>query len=272
VIKIDWNPVPHAGPVPINWYGLTFALGFIVGGWLVWRWAAHLPALRAHLEPLMLWIAAGAVLGSRLYYVVQNDASQYFLHPWRILAVWQGGLAYFGGLFGALAAAVLYLRRQRMSFWQVADVFAPAIAIGSAIGRISCGLDGMDYGTPTRLPWGFVYTNPNSYAPVDGIARHPDQFYELLADLLIAWLLLKLRGKVPDGVLFLSYLLMFGTMRFLVFFVRGNVPVVAFGLKNAQWTALAILAAALPLLLWKWKAGRRRPAPASCGAPAAAER
>jgi len=243
--------MPHIGPVPINWYGLTFALAFIVGTWLVWRWSENFLELRSNLETLMLWIAAGTVIGPRLYYVAQNDTMQYLTHPWQILAVWQGGLAYFGGLFGALAAAFIYIHRQHISFWKVADVFAPAIAIGSAIGRISCGLDGMDYGTPTKLPWGFVYTNPNSYAPVDGIARHPDQFYELLGDLLIAWMLVKLRGRLPDGVLFLLYLLMFGVLRFVVFFVRGNVPAVGFGLKNAQWTALALLAAALPALVWR---------------------
>lgn len=248
--------MPHLGPVPINWYGLTFAVAFVVGPWLVWRWSANFPELRTKLEPLMLWIVGGTVLGARLYYVAQNDTMQYLSHPWQILAVWQGGLAYFGGLFGAIAAAIIYLHRQRISFWRVADVFAPAIAIGSAIGRISCGLDGMDYGTPTKLPWGFVYTNPNSYAPVDGIPRHPDQFYELLGDLLIAWVLLKLRGKVPNGALFLLYLLLFSVLRFFVFFVRGSAPVVAFGLKNAQWTALAILAAALPLLAWKLRGNR----------------
>ena len=247
--------MPHIGPVPINWYGLTFALGFVAGGWLVWQWAAHLPELRAKLEPLMCWIAIGAVIGARLYYVAQNDTMQYLSHPWHILAVWEGGLAYFGGLFGSVAAAVVYLHREHMDFWKVADVFAPAIPIGSAIGRIGCGLAGMDYGTPTTLPWGVVYTNPNSYAPVHGVARHPDQFYELFGDLLIAWALVKLRRKLPDGALFCLYLLLFGGLRFLLFFVRGNVPVVAFGLKNAQWTALAILVVAVPALVWRLRSG-----------------
>jgi phosphatidylglycerol:prolipoprotein diacylglycerol transferase len=153
MININWNPMPYVGPIPVNWYGLTFGLGFAIGFWLVWRWAAQMPTLRAHLEPLMLWIVGGTVTGARLYYVAQNDTMQYLSHPWHILAVWEGGLAYFGGLFGALAAAIIYLRRERLGFWKTADVFAPAIAIGSAIGRISCGLDGMDYGTPTSLPW-----------------------------------------------------------------------------------------------------------------------
>ena len=83
------------------------------------------------------------------------------------------------------------------------------------------------------------------------MVRHPDQFYELVGDLLIAAFLLKLRRRaaLPDGALFLIYLVLFSVLRFFLFFVRGNVPVVAFGLKNAQWTALAILAFALPALL-----------------------
>lgn len=247
-IDINWNPIGHLGPVPINWYGLTMAIGFLVGIYLVWRWAPKYKVPRGKLEGLFLWIILGSVIGARIYYVVQNDLNSYLREPWKILAVWEGGLAFFGGLFGATLAAYLYARRQQLAFSRVADLFAPAIPIGAAIGRISCGLAGMDYGTPTRLPWGVVYTNPNSYAPVDGIPRHPDQYYELIGDLLIAGILIKLRGKLPKGGLFLSYLILFSTLRFFIFFVRGSVAPVAFGLKNAQLTALAILAIAIPML------------------------
>ena len=247
-VNIDWNPVGHLGPVPINWYGLTMAFGFLVGIYLVWRWAPKYQVPRQKLEGLFLWIVLGSVIGARIYYVVQNDFYSYLQEPWRILAVWEGGLAFFGGLFGATLAAYLYARRQRLEFSRVADLFAPAIPIGAAIGRISCGLAGMDYGTPTQLPWGVVYTNPHSYAPIDGIPRHPDQYYELIGDLLIAGILIKLRGKLPKGGLFLSYLILFSTLRFFIFFVRGSVAPVAFGLKKAQMTALAILAIAIPML------------------------
>ena len=224
-------------------------LGFLVGGYLVWRWAPRYKVPREQIEHLMIWIVAGTVIGARLYYIAQNDTADYIAHPLRILMVWEGGLAYFGGLLGATLAAYLYTRRAKLVFGRVADLFAPAIPLGAAIGRISCGLDGMDYGTPTRLPWGVVYANPNSYAPIDGVPRHPDQFYELIGDLIIAGILIKLRGRLPEGGLFLMYLILFSALRFLVFFVRGNVDVVALGLKNAQWTALAILAIALPIFI-----------------------
>lgn len=249
MIELNWDPVLYLGPIPINWYGLTLALGFVVGGYLTRRWAPRLGVAREKIEGLVLWILVGSVIGARFYYIVQNDFWFYLREPWRMFAVWEGGLAFFGGLFGGILAAYLYTRREKLQFSRVADLFAPAIPIGAAIGRISCGLAGMDYGTPTRLPWGVIYTNPHSYAPTDGVPRHPDQYYELLGDLIIAAVLIKLRGKLPDGGLFLLYLILFSTLRFFIFFFRGSVDPVALGLKNAQWTAVAILAVALPILI-----------------------
>lgn len=260
MIRIDWNPVGHLGPIPINWYGLGWATAFLAGRWLVLRWAVRTRLPRERLEELLVWILLGAYAGARLYFVVQNDPWFYITHPWRIAAVWEGGLAFFGGLFGATAAAVLYTRRVGLSFGLVADLVAPAIPIAAAIGRIPCGLDGMDYGTPSSWPWAVVYTNANSYAPTDGVPRHPDQYYELIGDLIIAWILLKSRPRLPEGATFYLYLTLFSVLRVFVFFVRGNVVPVAFGLKNAQWTALAILLVAVPALIRRLRV--RSPSPA----------
>ncbi len=257
MIRLDWDPLPHLGPVPVNWYGITYALGAVVAGALAIRRAPKEGVAPEKVESLLLWLIVGVVLGARLYFVAQNDPLGYLHEPWRILAVWEGGLAYFGGLFGALLAGWLWCRRAGLPFARVADLFAPVVPVGSAIGRVSCGLDGMDYGTPTRLPWGVVYLNPHSYAPNDGVPRHPDQYYELLGDLAIAALLVRLRGRLPPGGLFLLYLVLFAVLRFLLFFVRGNVLAVGLGLKNAQWTALAILAVAAPALVATLTRSRR---------------
>jgi len=246
MIPINWNPTPHLGPIAINWYGLTFALGFVVAWLLVRRWTPRYDVPPHHVDNAISWIAAGTIIGARLYFVAQNDPWQYIQAPWTILAVWEGGLAFFGGLFGAIAAGALYARRHGLSFLRLADLFAPAIPIGAAIGRTTCGLAGMDYGTPTSLPWGVIYTNPDAYAPIDGISRHPAQFYELAGDLVIAAVLLRLRSRLPEGALFLVYLIMFAALRFSLFFFRGDVPTVAFGLTNGHWTALAIFTVAIP--------------------------
>jgi phosphatidylglycerol:prolipoprotein diacylglycerol transferase len=251
MIPIDWNPMPHLGPVPINWYGFTFAIAIFTARWLVIRWAPNYGFSKDSIDRLLMWILVGVVAGARLYYVVQNDFPSYLTHPWRILAIWEGGLAFFGGLIGGIGAAYLYCRRDGFDFARAGDLFAPAIPIAGAIGRISCGLDGMDYGTPTELPWGVVYLNPNSYAPLDGVPRHPDQYYELAGDLIIAAILLRLRGKMRPGSLLLLYLIAFSVLRFFVFFLRGNVEPVGLGLKNGQWTALVILVASVVMTRWR---------------------
>ena len=250
MVTINWDPVPHIGPVPINWYGLGWVAAFLTALWVVRRWAPASGFAREQVENLALWSLAGAIVGARLYFIAQNDPGAYVREPWRILMVWEGGLAFFGGLFGAIVAAFITARRQRMAFARAADLFAPAIPIAAAIGRIPCWLAGMDYGTPTTLAWSVVYTHPSSYAPNDGVPRHPVQLYELLGDLAIAGILFKMRGRLREGSLFLLYLVLFSTLRFLLFFVRGDVPVVAVGLTNGHWTALVLLMIALPLLLW----------------------
>ena len=249
MIQIDWAPVGHLGPVPLNWYGLGWVTAFLVALALVRRWAPRYGFARDHVESVAIWALVGAFAGARLYFIAQNDPLSYLAAPWRIFAIWEGGLAFFGGLIGAIAAAWLYARRQQLTFPRLADLFAPAVPVAAAIGRIPCGLAGMDYGTPTSLPWGLIYTHPASYAPNDGIARHPVQFYELAGDLLIAGVLLRLRGALPPGMLFVLYLVLFSALRFGLFFFRGDVPVVALGLTNGHWTALVILALATPVLL-----------------------
>ena len=254
MIEINCDPIAHVGAVPINWYGLGWAAAFFTAAALIRRWAPRAGFPRDQVENLLLWSVVGAFVGARLYFVAQNDPAAYLAEPWRLLAVWEGGLAFFGGLFGATLAAFVYTRRHRSSFARAADLFAPAIPIAGAIGRVACGLAGMDYGTPTSLPWGVIYAHPNSYAPSDGVPRHPVQFYELTGDLAIAAALLRLRGRMPDGALFLMYLILFSTLRFALFFLRGDVPAVALGLTNGHWTALAILFVAIPV----WFAVRLR--------------
>jgi phosphatidylglycerol:prolipoprotein diacylglycerol transferase len=251
MIRIDWNPIGHFGPVPINWYGLGWVAAFVTGAALARRWVRESEVPRREVEDVLVWILGGAFIGARLYFVAQNDAWFYLTHPWRIVAVWEGGLAFFGGLLGATGAAYIFARMRGLDFGSLADLFAPSVPVAAAIGRIPCGFDGMDYGTPTRLPWGVVYENPSSYAPIDGVARHPDQFYEMIGDLIIAAILLWMRRHLAlrPGTLFVTYLVLFSVLRFILFFVRGNVPIVALGLKNAQWMALAILAVTVPMLM-----------------------
>jgi phosphatidylglycerol:prolipoprotein diacylglycerol transferase len=141
MISIDWNPMPYLGPVPINWCGMTFAIAIFTARSLVIRWAPKYGFSKDSIDRLLVWILVGVVAGARLYYIVQNDLLSYLAQPWRILAIWEGGLAFFGGLIGGIGAAYLCCRRDGFEFTRAADLFAPSIPIAGAIGRISCGLD-----------------------------------------------------------------------------------------------------------------------------------
>src|SRR2546423_3616815 len=163
MLHIDWDPIGRLGPIPINWYGLGCVAAFLVGGALTRRWAARAGIARSVVDDVVLWALIGSLVGARLYYVVQNPADC-FTGPLPILAIWERGLAFFGGLLGGIFAAWLFLRPAGLSFGRIADLFAPAIPVGSAIGRISSGLDGMAYRPPTSLPCGVVHDNPASYA------------------------------------------------------------------------------------------------------------
>src|SRR5882672_6414041 len=145
MIRIDWNPVGHLGPVPINWYGLGWVGAFVTGAALARRWARGSDVPRREVEDVLGWILGGAFIGARLYFVAHNDASFYLTHPWRIVAVWEGGLACFGGLLGATGAAYMFARMRGLEFGRLADLFAPSVPVAAAIGRIPCGFDGMDY-------------------------------------------------------------------------------------------------------------------------------
>ena len=88
MIDINWNPIPQLGPIPINWYGITYMLGFIVGGYLTLRRSSKFEIAREKVEGLLLWIVIGTVVGARLYYIAQKDPGAYLSEPWRMLAVW----------------------------------------------------------------------------------------------------------------------------------------------------------------------------------------
>lgn len=153
-MTINWDPVPYVGPIPINWYGLGWVLAFLVALWLVRRWAPAVGLSREHVENLALWSLAGAFAGARLYFIAQNDPSSYIREPWRILMLWEGGLAFFGGLFGAVLAASSMRHGTRSRLHARPISLRLRFQSPPRFGRVPCWLAGMDYGTPTTLPWG----------------------------------------------------------------------------------------------------------------------
>lgn len=132
----------------------------------------------------------------------------------------------------------------------MADLVAPGVILAQAIGRVGCTINGCCYGIPTALPWGVVYTNPDSFAPL-GVAIHPTQVYELIFCLIVFVVLIKLRGRFkPDGSLFFIYLSLYSLWRIGIDFLRAGTPFL-FGLHQAQVIGIIVLAITIPLLAYR---------------------
>lgn len=209
------------GPVTIYSYGLMIALGIVVGLALARRQAGREGIAGDKIVDITFYCLLAAFIGARLGHILL-DLHTYLAEPLAILKIWEGGLLFYGGLIPAVAVGIWYIKHLRLPLWQVADIFAPSIAIGHAFGRIGCFLAGCCYGTPTDLPWGVTFTHPRTLAP-QGIPLHPTQLYSAFALLMLFVLLVWLRKrKAFHGELFWTYSLCFAVGRFFVEFLRGD--------------------------------------------------
>lgn len=258
---IDVDPVAFSLlGLHVRWYGLIVAAAAAVAVWLAARAARRRGIAPEAIADAALWVGAAALAGGRVLYVVQTDPGTVARDPLRLLAVWDGGLSFYGALLAALVALVVFARRSQMAVLPVLDVAAPAAAAGQAIGHLGCLVGGDSYGVPTGLPWAVVYTNPNAMAPL-GVPLHPTQAYEaLLLALLFAalWLGRARLERAGNGVTAAAYLLGLAAIRFGLFFLRDE-PAVLLGLKTAQLLGIGIALLALVLLIVARRPAHPRP-------------
>jgi len=233
----------HLGPVTIRYYGLIYALGFAVA-YVALRRAIEkkeLPLRKEDADTLLLCLIIGVVVGARVFEVIFYSPSYYLASPLKILALWEGGLSFHGGLVGAAAAATLFCRKKKTKFLQLADALTIPAAFALAMGRFANFINGELYGVPTSLPWGVLFPGAQEY-------RHPTQIYEALKNLVIAGILLQVKKRPRhQGHLFGVFLLLYATFRFVIEFWKE--PEVAVGfLTMGQILSLAMLPIAIRLL------------------------
>ena len=249
VITIPWDPVYQLGPLPLHWYGVGYAVGIAVG-WMVGTRHLQSRGIRENqLGALGVWAVIIGLVSGRLYYVVQSGLGYYLTHPVHIFAFWEGGMAFYGAVFAVPITIAVFCRRLQLPLWTVLDGAALFAAIGQVIGRIGNIINGDIVGYASNLPWAVRYTNPHSLAPVRGVAYQPAAAYELIFSLALFGFLVWLGTRRPrSGTLIILYVGLYAIGQFLVFFLRDNI-VIAFGLKQAQLTSLAVLVVGVPLLV-----------------------
>ena len=210
-------------------FGVFLASAYLAALWWLMRGAKRANLRAESIAGLALWVIIGAILGAKLLMVLRFYRS-YVANPsdlWS-LATLQSAGDFYGGFIGAVIAALIYFKRHpELPAWQTADLSAPALALGQAIGRIGCFMAGDDYGRPTDLPWGVAFTHPDAAdiggAPL-GIPLHPVQLYESVTCLVLFFVLVRMgRNKKFDGEIILAYSSLYALARYLLEFLRGDV-------------------------------------------------
>lgn len=244
-ITIDINPVAFSlGPVDIHWYGLAYVAAILVGLRFIRPYAAKRGVSEEQFDSLVIACAIAGFAGGRLYYVIQNDPGSYLREPWRVIEVWNGGMAFFGAIFAVLLTLIVVSAMRKWPVWPLLDAAALFAMIGQPIGRLGNVANGDILGPPSDVPWAVIYPHPDSFAPSPTTAYHPAMFYEMLANFAILAILLPLRNRLPSGVFALAYLVAYAVSQVVVFIWRSE-PTVLFGLRQAQVTAIAVLAIAV---------------------------
>lgn len=258
LVKIGIDPVAFTiGGLKIHWYGIMIAIGLYAGIQVALRDCPRRGITRDQLLNTALVAAVLGILGGRLYYVVQNNPAFFWHHPSQILAVWQGGMAYYGAIFGGALALIISAWRWHIPIWSLLDVGALGMAIGQVFGRVGNIINGDIVGYKTN-GWGVEYTNPNTFGPLNTPVQ-PANLYELLIALGIFVLLWSLRKRIhPEGMLAMIYVVLYSITQFLIFFARDNI-VVLFGLKQAQVTALVVIILTLPIIAYLLRKDRQHP-------------
>jgi len=264
-IVIDLEPnLFRLGPFLITWHGVFSVLGILaaarLGLWLLSKDKVDI----THGADGVTWMVVLGLIGARVLYVWENFKffSGQLIH---VFFITEGGISQWGGLFGAGLGAYIWARRASISYLKLVDAGGAATMIGLAIGRIGDVINGEHHGTPTTLPWGVQYVNPDTLGE-PGKVVHPEVAYEMLLTIGLLALLLpfhqRLKARLPDGVLGLIYLGVYALGRFWLSYYRTD-PAIIYGLRQAQLASLVMVVIAvvgIPILIRRARAGRAAPA------------
>ena len=272
-IYLNIDPIIFSiGPFSVHWYGLMYVVAIIIGLWAIRGYIARKGIDSDMLYRILWWCIAAGLIGGRLYFVIQQPdlVPHYILQPWRILATWEGGMAFYGAIFLVILTLYWRARVERVNPLVLIDAGVLFAVVGQIFGRFGNIINGDIIGYPSTLPWSTVYQNPNSWACLNAatcnVPVQPSAAYEILTNIVLLIILFSLARRVKrPGILTLVYLFGYAITQFLVFFVRAN-DIVSFlgwnpGLKQAQWTSLVVFVLLIPIsfLVMRWHYARPIP-------------
>jgi len=226
------------GGLPLHAYGLLVALGFLAGILVTINYAKKEKIAAEAVLDLAIYVIIAAIVGARIFYVL-GQLDHFLANPLEIVMVQNGGLVFLGGLFLSFLVVVLYAKKKKLNLIKLLDAITPGVALGYALGRLGCFLNGCCFGLPTSLPFGVIFP-PDSLAGAycPGERLHPTQLYSALTMLLVFFFLIWLyRRKRYNGQVLYWGLILYSVYRFLVEFLRFS-PVHILLLTPSQWLVI----------------------------------
>lgn len=253
----NWDPTIIDWPLTVRWYGLMFAIGFTIGYWIVAKMFKHEGAPESWLGTLLLWVAAGTIIGARLGHVFFYAWDHYSQHPAEILYIWEGGLASHGGTIGIIIAVFLFsiITTKRSPLWTFDRLVIPIALVGALI-RLGNLFNSEIFGHATTLPWGFMFVRSAEWhALYPGQACHPTQIYEALCYLalfgLLMWMYWVKNAERRPGLIFGVFFIILFTSRFLIEFIKNDQePFEAeMALNIGQWLSIPFIITGILLVI-----------------------
>jgi phosphatidylglycerol:prolipoprotein diacylglycerol transferase len=250
------------GPIHIYWYGIIIAAGALLGLLLAMREGKRLNLPVDTFTDLLLYAAPIAVISARIYYVA-FEWGYYSKHPGQIVAIWNGGIAIYGALIGAVLTAIVFCRLRQVSFWKVADVCAPSVILGQAIGRWGNFMNQEAHGGPTtraalerlHLPDFIV-----NQMYIDGTYYIPTFLYESLWNIIGFIMLLTIRRvvRLKRGELFMTYVTWYALGRCYIEGLRTDSLMLG-PLRVSQWLSVVLVIVGISLIIYWRVAQKDRP-------------
>lgn len=260
--------IVQIGPLAIHWYGLGYVVGILFAWWYARRlvandrlWAGGKSPLTAEdIDDFLIWAAAGVVLGGRIGYILFYDLARYIERPADILAVWQGGMSFHGGLAGVTVAMIAFAFRRGFSPWSLFDTIAAGVPVGFGLVRVTNFINSELWGRPSDVPWAMVFPNGGPEP------RHPSQLYEALLEGLVLFIVLRLlthsalKLKQP-GFVAGAMVACYGAARIFVEFFRE--PDAHIGYLVGGWLTMGMVLSVPLLVIGIWAMLRAKRAAAA---------
>ncbi|MEK5524000.1 prolipoprotein diacylglyceryl transferase [Heyndrickxia sporothermodurans] len=247
------NPIAFKlGGLEVHWYGIIIGVGIALGLYLVMKESERLGLNKDLFADLLIWAIPISIICARIYYVIFEWNNYYSTHPQDIIKIWNGGIAIHGALIGAIITTIIFSRLKKVSFWKLADIAAPSIILGQAIGRWGNFMNQEAHGGEVSRSFLENLHLPDfiiNQMYIDGTYYQPTFLYESIWNIVGFIILILLRRvNLRRGELFLSYIIWYSIGRFFVEGLRTDSLMLTSNLRMAQVISIALVAIAI--VLW----------------------